>query len=110
MMKQADEKHDYKNKNLSIQCLIAYYQPSGDAAEKKAAEKMLADAFKGVGAAKPAAKKPAAKAPAAPKMSKKLGEEGEMDLAAMRKAAQGKKMTDEEKKARGLLYDKSIAS
>jgi hypothetical protein len=34
----------------------------------------------------------------------------EFDLAALRKAAQGTQMTDEEKKARGLLYDTSKAS
>ena len=36
--------------------------------------------------------------------------EKEIDLAALRKQAQGKQMTDEEKKARGLLYDTSLAS
>lgn len=33
----------------------------------------------------------------------------EFDLAALRKAAQGKQMSEEEKKARGLLYDTSKA-
>merc|ERR1712072_1379737 len=36
-------------------------------------------------------------------------QEPEFDLAAMRKAAQGKQMTEAEKKARGLLYDTSKA-
>merc|ERR1712028_180189 len=34
----------------------------------------------------------------------------ELDIAAMRAKAQGANMTDEEKKARGLLYDTSKAS
>ena len=36
--------------------------------------------------------------------------DAELDIAALRKAAQGKTMTEDEKKARGLLYDTSKAS
>lgn len=52
-----------------------------------------------------------AKSPkAAPKESTRIGETEEFDLAKMRAAAQGKQMTEEEKKARGLLYDTSKAT
>merc|ERR1712054_523163 len=47
-------------------------------------------------------------AAAAPKAAKAEASE-EFDLAAMRKKAQGTQMTEEEKKARGLLYDTSKA-
>jgi len=51
---------------------------------------------------------------AAEKMARKIAAmpdvDPDIDLAAMRAKAQGAKMSDEEKKARGLLYDASIAS
>ena len=50
----------------------------------------------------------------AEKLARKAAEmpevDPDIDLAALRAKAQGAKMSDEEKKARGLLYDKSIAS
>jgi len=50
----------------------------------------------------------------AEKLARKIAEmpdvDPDIDLAAMRAKAQGAKMSDEEKKARGLLYDASIAS
>ena len=50
----------------------------------------------------------------AEKLARKAAEmpdvDPDIDLAALRAKAQGAKMTDEEKKARGLLYDTSKAS
>jgi len=50
----------------------------------------------------------------AEKLARKAAEmpevDPDIDLAALRAKAQGAKMSDEEKKERGLLYDKSIAS
>merc|ERR1719231_190592 len=59
-------------------------------------------------------KKPAARDFGAEKLARKAAEmpdvDPEIDIAALRAKAQGAKMSDEEKKARGLLYDTSIAS
>lgn len=89
---------------------LAYYN------EKAAAGMSLKDLVKEEKAAKKGGgkkeDKPAKKAEK--KESKtatsQLGEVKELSLEEMRAAAQGNKLTEEEKKARGLLYDTSIAS
>ena len=78
---------------------------------------MLDEIFKKATKATPAAAKKDEKKPdrdfLAEKMARKAAEMPDVDedlVAQLRKKAQGAKMTDEEKKARGLLYDTSKAS
>ena len=96
--------------------------PKKEGGEKEGGEKMVAPA------ARPKPKEAPTKSEAkeakdkpnelkrdfmAEKMARKVAEmpdvDPELDLAALRKAAQKGTMTDEEKKARGLLYDTSKA-
>jgi len=79
---------------------LAYYNEQGEAGLT------LKEVIKKEKAARHASKH-GKKGAAEPEAEKEAEEE--FDLAALRKAAQGKQMTEEEKKARGLLYDTSKA-
>jgi hypothetical protein len=79
---------------------LAYYNEQGEAGLT------LKEVIKKEKAARHASKH-GKKGAAEPEAEKTEGEE--FDLAALRKAAQGKQMSEEEKKARGLLYDTSKA-
>ena len=70
--------------------------------------------LRGEGSVEVAAAKKPGRDFGAEKLARKAAEmpdiDPDIDLAALRAKAQGAKMTDEEKKARGLLYDTSKAS
>lgn len=95
----------------SLQLKKAYYEEKGEEGlTLKEVLKSEKDARKKGKKAENGKEEPAAEA--APVKESMAAEEGEFDLAALRAKAQASSdnITDEEKKARGLLYDKSKAS